>query len=127
MNANLTINGLSFVQAYNDKDAGSIRRETSRGVNLPEVLTIKNQSYVDSATKIPGRRTLIRVDRSVDDGAGGIISGLEAHVVVSVPAKAQVETADVLACVTRLITLLAGTTVTGGLDLAEEIVINQEQ
>lgn len=127
MDANLTINSLSFVSKYNDRDAGSVRVETSRGVNLPEILTIKTQNYVDSSTKIPGRRTMVRVDRHVAGLDGGVISGLEAHVVVSVPARAEIETADVQAVVSRLITLLAGATVTGGLDLKDEIFVNQEQ
>lgn len=127
MDSNLTINSLSFVLQYSDKDAGSSRRETSRGVNLPEILTIKSQAYTDSKTKIPGRRTVVRFDRFLDDGAGGITEGLEAHVVVSVPNKAEVTTADVQAVITRLITLLAGTTVTGGLDLKNAILVNLEQ
>lgn len=127
MDANLTINSLSFVTQWNDRDAGSSRRETSRGVNLPEILSVRNSSYVDSTTKISGRRTVVRLDRHLSDGAGGITTGLEAHMVVSVPGKPEVTTADVQAVVTRLITLLAGTTVTGGLDLKDEIFVNQEQ
>lgn len=127
MDNNLTINSLAFNLRYSDKDSGSERREVSRGVNLPEILTIKSQNYTDSATKVPGRRTVVRVDRHLSDGAGGITAGLEAHVVVSVPSKPEVTTADVQACITRLITLLAGTIVTGGLDLKDEIFISGEQ
>jgi hypothetical protein len=127
MDANLTINSLSFVQKFSDRDAGSVRMETSRGVNLPEILTIKTQPYTDSKTKIPGRRTMVRIDRYVAGDAGDIISGLEAHVVLSVPERAEIETADVQACIVRLGTLLMGTTVTGGLDLKDEIFVNQEQ
>lgn len=127
MNADLTINGLTFKLQYSDKDAGSSRREVSRGVNLPETLTIKSQSYIDSKTKIPGRRTVVREDRAVSDGAGGVTEGLAAYLVVTVPNKPEITTAEVQAVLTRLITLLAGTTVTGGLALSDAIFVNQEQ
>lgn len=127
MNADLTINSLVFAQKYNDRDAGSVRTDVSRGVNLPEILTIKNQSYTDSSTKLPGRRTVVRIDRHVADSGGNIVTGLECHVVVAVPTSAAVTTADVQATLTRMITLLSGTTVTGGLDLKDEIFVNQEQ
>lgn len=126
MDANLTINSLAFNLAFSDQN-GSERRETSRGVNLPEILTIKSQKYTDSVTKLAGIRTVARVDRYVSDPVAGIVPGLEAHIVVSVPTLASVGTSDVQAVVTRLLTLLAGTTVAGGLDLKDEIFVNREQ
>lgn len=127
MNTNLTINGRSFVQRFNDKDAGSVRVDTSEGVNLPVQLTIKSQPYVDSVTKIPGRRTVVRIDKPVESADGEIISGLEAHVVVSVPNKADVETADVQSVISDLLFLLAPAAIANALDLSDEIFVNQEQ
>lgn len=127
MDANLTINSLSFVSKYNEKDAGSERREISRGVNLPEILTVKNRDIVISKTKQPARQTTVRLDRLVADANSNIVEGLAVTVGMIVPTTSAVTTADVQACLTRIITLLSGTTVTGGLDLKDEIFVNQEQ
>lgn len=127
MDNNLTLNSLAFNLRYSDKDSGSERREISRGVNLPEILTIKSQKYTDSSTKIPGRRTVVRVDRHQASAAGDIVTGLSAYVVVTIPEHEAVGTSDVQAVITRILTLLAGTTVTGGLDLKDEIFVNGEQ
>lgn len=127
MDQNLTINARSFVQQYNDRDAGSVRVDTSEGINLPTTLTIKSQRIVDSATKIPGRRTVVRIDKAVSSEAGDIVSGLEAHVVVTVPTHAAVETADVQAIISDLLFLLGPAAMAGALDLRDEIFVNQEQ
>lgn len=127
MNNDLTINSLSFVHQYSDKDSGSVRNETSRGVNLPEILSVRNRQITLSDSKLPARQTTVRLDRHVAASDNSIVKGLECHMVVTVPASSAVGTADVQACVTRLLTLLAGTTVTGGMDLKDEIFVNQEQ
>lgn len=127
MNANLTINSLSFNQQYSDKDAGSSRLEISRGVNLPEILTIRHRQIVDQKSKLPARQTVVKLERHEDSGAGDVLAGLEIHTVITVPQHTAVSTADVQAVVDRMITVLAGTTVTGGLGLGTAILVNAEQ
>jgi len=125
MNATLTLNTLTFTQGPST-ESGSIRREISRGVNLPEILTIKHQDYVDSKSKIPGTRSVVRLDRYVEVTDGRVVP-VSAHVVVSVPADANIVTADVTACVDRLVNLLHGATNTSGLDLKSAIFASKEQ
>lgn len=123
MNANLTIDTLSFNEVYSDK-TGSLRRETSRGVNLPTELKIAHQDYVDSATKLPGKRSLARFDRAVEltDGRSAPVS---AYIVVTHPSDAAIEGSDILAVVQHLISLLQEDD--SGLDLMDEIFVNKEQ
>lgn len=123
MNADLTINTLSFKQSYSDK-TGSLRREVSRGVNLPTELKIAHADYVDSATKLPGRRSVVRFDRYVEmtDGKTAPVS---AYIVVTRPTDTAVQSTDITSAVDLLIGLLQEDDT--GLDLMDEIFVNEEQ
>lgn len=123
MNPALTLSTLTFNQSFSDK-SGSERREVSRGVNLPEVLTIKHQSYVDSATKMPGTRSVVRLDRHVAITDGRIVP-VSAYLVVTVPNDAAILSSDVLASVERIAQIIQEDD--SGLDLADEIFVNHEQ
>lgn len=124
MNADLTIDTLTFKQAFSDKD-GSERRESSRGANLPTVMSVKHQDYVDSATKLPGKRSLLRFDRYLDVDGEGLIAPVSAYVVVTAPSQVGVTSSDILAVVQHLITVLQEDD--SGLDLMDEIFVNREQ
>lgn len=87
MNADLTFNTIVFKKSYDTKDE-SVRQSTARGVNTPDRLTIKSQDYVDSATKVAGRRHTIRVDRD-DVDANGVHAITSAYMVIAVPATAS--------------------------------------
>lgn len=123
MNSNLTIDTLSFNQVYSDK-SGSLRRETSRGVNLPTELKIAHQPYTDSATKLPGTRSLARFDRTVEltDGKTAVVS---AYLVVTVPSDTAIVSADVTAVVQHVVSLIQEDD--SGLDLMDEIFVAREQ
>lgn len=123
MNANLTIGALSYVQQYSDK-TGSLRREIARGPALPTELKIAHQPYVDSATKLPGIRSVVRFDR-YQALTGGVIAPVSAYVVVTRPTDVLVTGTEILACFENLIGLLQEDDT--GLDLADEIFVNQEQ
>lgn len=123
MTSDITLDTLSFKLVYSDK-TGSLRREISRGVNLPEELKIAHADYVDSATKLPGKRSLARVDRTVAITGGGT-APVSAYVVVTHPNDAAIVSADILAVVQRLVTLLQEDD--SGLDLMDEIFVNKEQ
>jgi len=84
MNADLTFNSIVFEKSFDEKD-GSERRSTARGINLPDILTIKSQDYTDSETKVPGRRYTGRVDRINVDATSGQFYTVSAYFVVAVP------------------------------------------
>lgn len=86
MNADLTLNTIVFKKTYDIKEE-SHRQSTARGVNTPDELIIKSQDYVDSATKVAGRRYTARVDRvDIDANAQRIVTS--AYFVIVVPSTA---------------------------------------
>lgn len=123
MNADLTLSTLTFALSYSDK-TGSLRREVSRGPSLPEELSIKHQAYVDSATKLPGTRSVVRIDRHVAL-TDGRVAPVSAYLVVTVPNDAAVVSADVLAAVERIAQIIQEDDT--GLDLADEIFVGRQQ
>lgn len=123
MNNDLTISTLAFTLAFNGKD-GSERREISRGVNLPEVMSVKHQNYTDSATKLPGTRSVLRFDRYVELSSG-VIAPVSAYLVVTVPKDPDATSADVLAVVERIVNTIQEDDT--GLDLADEIFVSRQQ
>jgi len=125
MDNNLTVSSLTFSLIYSDK-TGSLRRETSRGATLPTEILIKHQEYVDSSTKQPGVRTLVRVDYHMTM-TDGIIRPVSLYVVLSRPNDPLVTSAIITSIEAMLVNLLHGTSNTSGLDLREEILANREQ
>lgn len=124
MNANLTISGLAFNQSYSDR-TGSERREVSRGVNLPEIMSVRHMDIVDSKTKKSMKQSSLRVDRHVLSADGITIVAPRAVLTVTVPKDTAVTSADVLAVVERIVNIIQEDDT--GLDLADEIFVNQEQ
>jgi hypothetical protein len=62
MDADQTYNSIVFVKSYDNKDE-SKRQSIARGINTPDVMYIRSQDYVDSTTKIAGKRYTCRVER----------------------------------------------------------------
>lgn len=87
MNADLTFNTIVFAKQWDDPDKGSQRQSIARGINTPDKLIIKGQDYVDSVTKVAGRRFTGRVDR-VDIDANLQSITTSAYFVVAVPKTA---------------------------------------
>lgn len=123
MNNDLTISTLSFKLRFSD-ESGSERREISRGVNLPEVMTIKSQPYTDSATKLSGTRTVLRFDRYVA-GTGGVPIPVSAYLVVAAPTDAAVVSSDITAVIARILGVIDNTA--PNLDLGSNIFVSKEQ
>jgi hypothetical protein len=123
MDNNLTISTLSFALSFTGKD-GSERREVSRGVNLPEVMSVKHQPYVDSKTKVPGVRSVLRFDR-YHELSSGIIAPVSAYLVVTTPGDTGIVSADVLAVIERIVNTIQEDDT--GLDLADEIFVSRQQ
>lgn len=86
MNADLTFNTIAFKKTFDLKEE-SQRQSTTRGVNTPDLLIIKSQAYVDSATKVAGNRYTGRVDRQdIDANLQKIVTS--AYFVIAVPSTA---------------------------------------
>jgi hypothetical protein len=69
MDQDLTFNSIVFKKLF-DENGRSVRQSIARGVNTPDILTIQHQNYVDSVTKVPGRRHAVRFDQHHVDGEG---------------------------------------------------------
>jgi len=124
MNANLTIDTLSFNQVYPGSETGpSLRREVSAGVNLPTELKIGHTQFTDSATKLKGIRSMARFDKKVELSTDAI-GTVSAYIVVARPNDTAITSAIVLATVQHLISLLQEDDT--GLDLMDEIFVNGE-
>jgi hypothetical protein len=86
MNADLTFNTIVFKKLW-DLQSQSLRQSIARGVNTPDQLAIKGQDYVDSATKIAGKRYTARVDRTdIDANLNKIVTSM--YFVLAIPATA---------------------------------------
>lgn len=125
MDQNLTVSTLTFTGIYSDLDVGSLRREISRGVNLPEEMTIKHQSYTDSKTKVKGTRSVLRFDRYVASALNGTPIPVSAYLVVTTPEDTGVTSADVQAVVERIVHTIQEDD--SGLNLADAIFVSRQQ
>jgi hypothetical protein len=87
MNADLTFNTIVFKKSFDEKD-GSERQSTARAINTPDKMLIKSQDYIDSSTKVAGRRYTGRIDRyDIDANLQTIVSS--AYFVIAVPVTAS--------------------------------------
>lgn len=74
MDSDQTYNSIVFAKSY-DKENESKRQSIARGINTPDVMMIRSQDYVDSTTKIAGKRYTCRVERhDLDANNARIIS-----------------------------------------------------
>lgn len=93
MNTDLTINTIVFAKSFDEKD-GSERNSTARGINTPDVMTIKRQEATESKFKQKTKRFLMRFDRVDTDAATGVKYETSAYLVIVVPelaTQAQVD------------------------------------
>lgn len=84
MNADLTINSIVFANNYND-NGESKRSSSARGVNLKDVLVIRNQDSVEKQTGIESRRYTMRVDANQVDTVSGKPYVVSIYAVFSIP------------------------------------------
>jgi hypothetical protein len=92
MNADLTFNTIVFKKSFDEKE-GSERQSIARAINTPDKLIIKSQDYVDSASKVAGRRYTGRVDR-VDIDANLTSITTSCYFVFAVPTTATQAAVD---------------------------------
>lgn len=124
MDNNLTISTLTFTGSYSDK-SGSLRRETSRGLNLPEVMQVKHQLYTDSVTKRPGNQSalIFEYTKALSDGSIAVVA--RATLKVQSLIDSAVGSTEILAVLERVINTIQEDDT--GLDLGNEIFVNKEQ
>lgn len=125
MTNDLTISALTYAFGFSES-TGSKRTNVSRGANLPDILTVRRQAYVDSKTKLSGIRTAVRIERHLLLSTG-IIAPLTFTSVMAGPSDTGIVSADFDAIVDQMFNLLEGTTNTNGLDLKNEIFVGQQQ
>lgn len=116
MNNDLTYNSIVYVKNF-DQDGISKRSSIARGVSTPDVLTIREQEYVSSASKVPGKRFNVRLGRFELD-ANSVLVEQDIAITIEVPLTAT--TAGVTA---QLVTFRALVAASGIL----EAVINGEK
>jgi hypothetical protein len=88
MNASLTYNSVVFEPGLSKALGESRRQSTARGVTTPDVLTIRNQDYVDSKSKVSGKRYNALFESYEIDANAKLVKS-QASVTFSIP-----ETAD---------------------------------
>jgi hypothetical protein len=87
MNADLTFNTIVFKKLF-DLKGESTRQSITRGVNTPDKLIIKGQDYVDSVTKVAGKRYSGRIDREdIDANLQKIVTSM--YFVLAIPSTAS--------------------------------------
>jgi hypothetical protein len=124
MDANLTISTLVFTQQYSDK-TGSLRREVSRGLNLPETMQVKHQPYIDSVTKRPGTQSalIFEYTKALADGTIAVVA--RATLKVQSLVDTNVGATEIGNVLERIVHVIQEDD--SGLDLDEEIFVNKEQ
>lgn len=124
MDNNLTISSLVFNLAYSDK-SGSLRRETSRGANLPETMQVKHQEYTDSVTKRRGNQSalIFEFTKALADGTIAVVA--RATLKVQSLIDSNVGSTEIGNVLERVVSTIQEDD--SGLDLDEEIFINKEQ
>jgi len=97
MNADLTFNTIVFKKSFDTED-GSERRSTTRGINTPDLLSIKRQDATQSKAKLPMKRYLCRIDRQDVDAVDAVTYITSAYAVIEVPVRStQAQVDNVLA------------------------------
>lgn len=123
MDPNLTISTLTFTERYRDK-AGSLRVEISRGVNLPETMQVKHQTYTDSETKRPGFQSVLIFEYVKALADGTLATAARATLKVQSLTDANVGSTEILAVLERVISTIQEDD--SGLDLGDNIFVNRE-
>jgi len=87
MNADITLNTIAFKKSF-DSSNGSERRSSARGVNTPDILSIRRQDATDSKTKTAQKRYNLRIDRT-DETTEGVKYTTSAYAVIVIPEQAS--------------------------------------
>lgn len=124
MDNNLTLSTLSFVLAAPTADGGSTRRETSRGLQLPTIMTIKHRTVLDSKTKKPVQQDLLQFDyvKLLSDGS---YAPVRVKLTAEIPVDSGVAGSDVLAAIELVSQVIQEDD--SGINIPDKIFVNKEQ
>jgi hypothetical protein len=125
MDSNLTISTLTFTQQFSDKKDGSLRREVSRGMNLPELMYVKHQVVKDPSTSRQKSQDVLIFEYVGALADGTIATMSRATLKVESLIDTAVTGAIVLANIERIVNTIQEDDT--GLDLADEIFVNKQQ
>lgn len=127
MDNNLVVRGINFNLLYSDVD-GSVRRDVSRGVNLPYYLRIRHQDVTDTKTKRLSRQSQIQVERHELSSDGVTILPFTATLTLRYPKDTGITSEESRDPLWVLINLLnEDTNPEDNLALMNQIFTNNEQ
>jgi len=87
MNVTVTYNAIAFVKQFDDA-VGSTRQSIARGINTPDILTIKHSTFTDSGTKVGVTRHMVRFDQVNVDGEDTLFKN-DVYLVLDISDKAS--------------------------------------
>lgn len=129
MNADLTIKTKNVKLVYSD-EGGSLRK-TATGdiVTVGRLsLTIGHQDYIDSKTKSPGRRHVVRFQQDAVNITTGQPLVAYAQLTVGRPSDPTITDSDMLAMIDSIRQMIATTSAdAAALNLASNIFVTEEQ
>lgn len=100
MDSNITINSIPFRKSYDSQDLG-VRRGTTRGINNPDIMTIKRQDTNEGPSKEATQRFSVRFDRHTFDEATGKTSVPFVQNIIGVPISAASSDIEALIATNR--------------------------
>lgn len=118
MIADLTVNSIVFAKSW-DNESGSMRQSSARGVNTPDILSIKRQDSSNGRTGVAEKRHTVSFDRVCTDSVTGQTYTVRMYWVAVIPSLAT--SSDVTAIVATFRDHVAETT-----DGTIEEVLNNE-
>lgn len=130
MNNDITLKGKTYALQFSDK-TGSQRRSTTDGAHLPHLVRIAHMDAVDSATKLPVKRSKSQVVFSYLDTGAVNPSPIPVTVTLTVVRATgiyQPSASVVQNAIGSLIQMLNGTSAdAASLNLLTNIHVNEEQ
>jgi hypothetical protein len=117
-------NTLAYTPVVSDKVTGSLFRNIDSGLNTPREVSVRHQDYVDSRTKKPGRRSVIRKDVHVELSDGSI-APVSVMIIAMVPKDVNVVADNVTDALSIARNMHSGHD--GYTDIGMTIFVNGEQ
>jgi hypothetical protein len=124
MNAQLTLSTDKVFDLQYSTEAGSLRREISRGINLPQELRIKHRTVTDTKTGLKSQQDLMQFDR-IMLLSSGLYAPVRVKLTVESPVDSGVASADVLATVEFVAQMIQEDD--GGVNLADDMFVKKLQ
>lgn len=120
MNNDLSVTGHVFKLQYGDQ-TGSRRNDANATAVEPRSLSISHAPYTDSSTKVPGTRTVMRLEKVVVNDTTGRKSKVVTQLTMQIPEETEV-TDTVITDEIAILELLLGLS-----GLKSAVFVNKEQ